>query len=897
MSLLRVSACRRLAVSRLSKLTDRRDAEPQGLCRENTRIRTSLPTIETSTSVTDAHLEAGFFSVLDSIPMFGLIDRYLIREIVPYLLLGLLLLTAIIFAQEASRFSELLVVASRNGMPMRTLWRVMAALVPGILVFTLPVSLLIGTLVGLGRLSGDSEIVALGASGTSRLRILRPVVVLSLAVAGVMFYITFSVLPLSIRNLTDLKANQSLIFQGINAEIKPRVFEESIPQKVIYIEDIDRARDLWHNIFLVDLGDSQGDMKIVTASSGSLRQGERSEMPELHLQHGALHQTTHNQPSDEEGLLPRETKPDLAEAVSVAPSAANDPSGAHKKDKRRTTRNYTAGRFDEMTLGLEVGDEKRAEASGIDREARPVEEMPWSELINYTPPAADQSDWRAEIHKRLALPIACLVFALLGVAFGISNVRIGRSLGLVLGLAITVIYYLLALWGQHAQAAGRVPAWFGIWLANMVLASFGVVVLWSQRRPGSDALSALTAIRHAWPFQRTKLDELFDGASERQVTSDSREDPGAARRKFHIPQLLDRLVLSDLVRFFVYILAGFSILFLIITLFQLLDYITRNNIEWLVVANYLAFLLPTIVNYVAPLAALVAVMVTFAILQKSSQVVALKASGQSIYRMAAPALAGSILLSAVVFLNQDYIMPFTERRQNNLRYLIRKGQEPPQTFYQTSNQWICGADSRIFNYSYFNPTSNSFARLSVIDLSKEPYGIKRRFFARRAWWDGGPQEWVLENGWESRFEDEKPSFYEAFKERRVSLEEHPDYFKKELVGARSLTLNQLRRKISDLSRSGFDVVDLKIALQGKIAFPLTCLVMVMVGLPFSFSAGKRGALYGLAIGIGIGLTYWGLLGLFTQMGRYEMLPPLLAAWGPNMLFGAGGLYLFLTSRT
>lgn len=832
--------------------------------------------------------------MLDSIPMFGLIDRYLIREIVPYLLLGLLLLTAIIFAQEAARFSELLVVASRNGMPMRTLGRVMAALVPGILVFTLPVSLLIGTLVGLGRLSGDSEIVALGASGTSRLRILRPVVALSLAVAAGMFYITFSVLPLSIRNLTDLKANQSLIFQGLNAEIKPRVFEESIPQKVIYIEDIDRARDIWHNIFLVDLGDSQGDMKIVTASSGSLRQGERSDMPELHLHHVALHQTTANQPSDEEGTPPRDTKPDAGQAVSVAPSAANDSSD--KKDRRRFARNYTAGRFDEMLIGLEVGDEKRTEAAGIERDVRPVEEMPWSELIGYAPPASDERDWRAEVHKRIALPIACLVFGLLGVAFGISNVRIGRSLGLVLGLAITVIYYLLALWGQHAQAAGRVPPWFGIWLANIVLAVFGMVVLWSQRRPGSDALSALTAIRHAWPFQRKERNDL-SAPSGQQANSDSREDPGAARRKFHIPQLLDRLVLSDLVRFFIYILGGFSILFLIITLFQLLDYITRNNIEWLVVVNYLAFLLPTIVNYVAPLAALVAVMVTFAILQKSSQVVALKASGQSIYRMAAPALVGSILLSAVVFLNQDYIMPFTERRQNNLRYLIRKGQEPPQTFYQTSNQWICGTDSRIFNYSYFNPTNNSFARLSVIDLSKEPYGIKRRFYARRAWWDSGPQEWVLENGWESRFEDEKPSFYEAFRERRVSLEEHPDYFKKELVGSRSLTLNQLRRKISDLSRSGFDVVELKIALQGKIAFPLTCLVMVMVGLPFSFSAGKRGAIYGLAIGIGIGLTYWGLLGLFTQMGRYEILPPLLAAWGPNMLFGAGGLYLFLTSRT
>jgi len=364
-----------------------------------------------------------------------------------------------------------------------------------------------------------------------------------------------------------------------------------------------------------------------------------------------------------------------------------------------------------------------------------------------------------------------------------------------------------------------------------------------------------------------------------------------------LPQLLDRLVLSDLTRFFLFILGGFSALILIITLFQLLDYITRNNIDWAIVANYLLFLLPWIVNSVAPMAALVAVMITFGILHKTSQVVALKASGQSIFRLAAPALVASILLSVFVFVNQDYILPFTNRRQNNLRYLIRKGQEPPQTFYQTTNKWIFGTESRIFNYAYFTPTSNTFARLNVLDLSREPFGIKRRLYARRAWWDNSSQEWVLEKGWERRFEGDQPIAFEPFDQRRVALAEHPDYFKKETVGSSSMTLAELRRAITDLSRSGFDVLDLRIALQSKIAFPLTCLVMVMVGLPFSFSVGKRGALYGVAIGMGIGLAYWGLTGLFEQMGRYEMLPPMLAAWGPNLLFGAGGLYLFLTSRT
>jgi LPS export ABC transporter permease LptG len=361
--------------------------------------------------------------------------------------------------------------------------------------------------------------------------------------------------------------------------------------------------------------------------------------------------------------------------------------------------------------------------------------------------------------------------------------------------------------------------------------------------------------------------------------------------------LIDRLVLSDLSRFFLFILGGFSALFLIITLFQLLDSITRNRIEWSVVVNYLFFLIPMTVNYLTPVAALVAVMVTFGILQKTSQVVALKASGQSIYRLAAPAVIASILLSGVVFLNQDYVLPFANRRQNKLRYLIRKGQEPPQTFFQTKNQWIFGLESRIFNYEEFNPTTNSFARLTVLDLSKAPFGIKRRIYARRASWDAASNQWVLEGGWEREFEGEKTLAYTAFDERRVALAEHPDYFKKDSIGSNSLTFAELQRRIVDLQQSGFDVLDLKIALHGKVAFPLTCLVMVLVGLPFSFSVGKRGALYGVAIGLAIGLTYWGLQGLFEQMGRYEMLPPLLAAWGPNMLFSAGGIYLFLTSRT
>ncbi|HLG16230.1 MAG TPA: LptF/LptG family permease [Blastocatellia bacterium] len=826
--------------------------------------------------------------------MLRLVDRYLIREIVPYFLLALLLLTAIVFAHEASRFSELLVVSSRNGLPMDALWKVLAALIPGILVFTLPISLLIGTLVGLGRLSGDSEIIALRASGVSRARILAPVVAIAVVSAGVMVFVTLNALPRSIRNLNDLKSNQSLIFQGLNTQIKPRVFEESIPKKVIYIEEIDRARNLWHNIFLVDLGDDQGEMKVFTATSGWLRQGSRSDMPELHLEHVSAHQITEtrNPPHpDQEQSAPSEPDPQ--------PAAADPQPPQEKEKKRRLRQSYNAAHYDQMTLGIEVSDEKRPESEAPIEERNDVQEMQWGELIQFTPPDKEYRRWRVELHKRLAFPAACLVFALLGVGFGISNVRTGRSFGLLLGLAITVAYYLIALSGEKSAVSGKLPVWLGIWLANMSLTALGVLVILAFRHPGADPLSLLRNLRHAWRPGSSDAETRGRDTAARNGSppASGRRPVGASIFGFRVPQLIDRLVLSDLVRFFFFILSGLTILFLIITLFQLLDAITRNNTEWGVVANYLLFLTPWFVNYIAPLAALVAVMITFGILQKTSQVIALKASGQSIYRLAAPALLGAVLLSAFVFLNQDYVLPFTNRRQNNLRHLIRSGQEPPQTFYQTTNQWIFGYDSRIFNYAHFDVTNNSFYRLNVLDLSREPFGIKGRVYARSASWDAAAGEWVLENGWERRFEGERLSYYEPFRNRRVKLSERPEYFKKDPRGSTSMTLAELRRKIADLSRSGFDVLELRIALQGKIAFPLTCLVMVIVGLPFSFSVGKRGALFGVTIGIVIALVYWGLLGLFEQMGRYEILPPMLAAWGPNLLFGAGGVYLFLTSRT
>ena len=827
--------------------------------------------------------------------MLRIIDRYLLREVVPYVLLGFVLLTAIIFAQESRRFSELVVVYSRTGQPMTGLWQILSALLPNIVVITLPVSLLVGTLVGLGRLSGDSEIIAMGASGISRTQILRPIIAMALVISAAMLYITFNVMPRAIRNLRDLKANERAIFQIFKTEIKPRVFEESIPGHVLYIEDMDRASNIWRNLLLVDIRNGQDDPKIFTATSGSLKQGARSDNPELELKGAEIHQLT------------RQTQ----DPAKGAPEK--------KKGQPRTQESYTASRSEQMVIPLPFSPQATAENTLLGDRQYSVTEMTWSELLGYRPSSPpDYLAWKAEIQERLAFPAACLVFAILAVAFGISNIRTGRPLGLVLGLAITITYYLLQLSGRHWAVSGKIPPWLGIWAANLVLVSIGLIAMLFQRRPGADVLSALSALRHL-KRRSAEAGAGFepDGTHGRVAklnngdgfpVSDVLNSPPAtalrARSKsllrsiffFHRHQLVDGMILTDLARFFLFILGGFSALFLIITVFQLLDQITRNNIEYTVVADYLFFLTPFILNYMTPMAALVAVMVTFGLLEKTSQIIVLKASGLSIFRLATPALLCSILLSGVVFVNQEYVLPFTNRRQDNLLHLIRSGQEPPQTSYQTDHKWIFGSNSRVYNYEHFSPKENVFARLRILTFAKDPFGISSHLFAQKAEWDQATKSWILEDGWERRFEGDRQTF-EAFDERRMELPERPDYFKKDARESQMMTFEELRRHISDLARSGFDVLDLKIDLYRKVASPVTCVVMMLVGLPFAFSVGKRGALYGVTIGIAIGLFYWGLIGLFDQMGRYEILPPLLAAWGPNLMFMAGGLYLFLRTRT
>jgi lipopolysaccharide export LptBFGC system permease protein LptF len=127
--------------------------------------------------------------------------------------------------------------------------------------------------------------------------------------------------------------------------------------------------------------------------------------------------------------------------------------------------------------------------------------------------------------------------------------------------------------------------------------------------------------------------------------------------------------------------------------------------------------------------------------------------------------------------------------------------------------------------------------------------------------------------------------------------EPPRYFEKEVRLSSEMNYNELRRYIEDLQQSGFDVVRLRVQLHNKIAYPAITLVMAILAVPFALSVGRRGALAGVAAAVGIAIGYMLIFRLFEVLGNVQYLPPALAAWSPDLIFGFAAGYLLLKVPT
>lgn len=358
-----------------------------------------------------------------------ILDRYILREMVVPFLLGLAIFTSILLIVRILKLVELVV---NRGVPIAQMVRIFSYILPAFLEVTVPMALLLAILVAFGRLSSDSEVIAMRAAGISLYRLLVPVATFALVVALLTAWLSVTARPWGNSHLRQ--GLYEIVKTRAAAGIKPKVFNDEFRNLVIYVDRIRPASDVLEGILVADTRDPSLH-NTVYAETGRLITNEQRHSLTLRLENGGIYSTG----GDDKGY----------------------------QDTRFTT-------YD-ITLDLNA-----ALAQLRDRE-RDVSELTLPELraaIADKTAAGDPANAeRVELQRKLAIPFACLVFAAIGVPLGIQPTRAVHSRGFSLSLGLIFLYYLLLTFGQNLGERGSLPPVIAVWLPNAVLSMVAAILL------------------------------------------------------------------------------------------------------------------------------------------------------------------------------------------------------------------------------------------------------------------------------------------------------------------------------------------------------------------------------------------------------------------------------------
>ena len=769
-----------------------------------------------------------------------ILNRYILLEVLSHAAIGGAIFTFVLFIRYLPHLLEMIV---RNSASLGSIVEIVFFTLPDMFTVTIPMAVLVGILLGLSRLAADSEITAMRASGIGVWSFVRVVSMVAVAGWGVSMLDTLVLAPKAAAAMRHLE--ESLANAQASYEVQPRVFYEDFKDYVLYVQDVRAGAGAanWRGIFLADVT-SPGAPKITTADRATVVNGP-SQTITMRLRDGTESETVPGQPDQ-----------------------------------------YTVSTFAQTDLPLQAGSQEDVR---LGRSDTPILAMSDRELLDRTH-GKNGEIYEIEFQKRLAYPAACLVLMLVGVPLGISSRRGGKGAGFVLTIALVFIYYFLSSTGTALARQHKIPAFLGVWQANLLFALCGIVLL-RQMATGGAALSALTSLGN---WFRLRAEESTASAGPIRLTARKR----ATRGRF--PLILDEYVLREFFLAFVMVLVTFVMLMLIFTFFELLSDIIKNKTPLVTVGEYLINLTPSMIYLITPLSVLIGVLVVFGIMNRNSELTAMKATGISLYRITVPVVAIAALLSLSLFMFDELYLPQANRRQEALRNVI-KG-KPAETFEHPGRKWIFGQQhpgrpNRIFYYEYFDSDIDTFGNISIFELNPGSFTIAKRIFASTAHWEPKLNTWVFEDGWERTFNGSSIT-YETFPVKTFrEVSEQPAYFKKEVRQSSEMNFGELSTYIHDLRQSGFNTVPLRVQLNHKIAYPLITLVMAVLAIPFALSMGKRGSLSSIAVAIGVAIAYFVVSGFFEAMGNVSWLPAFLAAWSPDFLFGLAGAWLLLRTPT
>jgi len=784
------------------------------------------------------------------------LSRALVREMLPGLLLATGVTTFLLLIRWFFTLAELLVSRQFSA---STVFRVLWLAMPHVLAVTIPIGVLFAVLTTTSRWAADSELIALQAGGVPIARVARPMVLIGLLLCAVDLYTTWRLLPWA--NREGQKLTMQVAFSSARAAIEPRVFIEEFRGQVLFVNRIDRDRSMWRGVLLFDQT-SGVEERLVVADSGQLLIDQRDGSAWLNLQDATTHLLRPGDPAAYQQNVNRELRM-LLEAPAV--STAKRTVGVRETDSR------------------ELLDRLRDPAiRASDREAAAI-----------------------EVHKRLAIPLACLAFVFVGFPLGARNRRGGRGYAFTASVALIVLYYVLLNNGELLARALGWPPFLGVWLPDVALSLIALPLLRhvsSGFRTTPPGVVRLTIPRLPWSRRRSTA----VGAAGRHPGADSGPLPAqagtngsASKPRVFVPTflgILDRHLVRQCLGFFALVVVAICAIYIAVNLSENVDEIQKHNVPLMVVASYYLFSMPQILHDILPLTFVIAFLGTAALLERHNETTALKAAGISLTRVAAPLFVVGALIGLALFVLDESVVNKTNREAQRLEDII-KARKVARSYRATDRLWLFLPDGRtLVNFLQFDPDTATLVRPSVY-IFDERLNLRERFMAATATFEAG--QWRAEGAWKRTFIAGGDPIYVpphgGIKELPIGVE--PAYFGREYRKPSQMSYGELRDYIATLKAAGYRVDRLSVQLHQKLAYPLSLMVLAWIALPFAFRARKRGTVMGIAVALMLGMIYFALMALTTKLGEVGLLSPSLAAWTPPVVFGLLAMNRHTTLRT
>lgn len=759
------------------------------------------------------------------------ISKYIFQTALPYFIFVWLLLSVILFVQQASRYSDIFFSAK---IPANLVWQLTVALIPNVITFTCPMAILVGVIIGLSKMQGDSELIAIRAAGVGNFQIVLPVILLGALLAVFAFSINLEGVPLAAQ-LARKVALQTALYK-LESPIEPGVFNAEVQGFTIYVKSGDIEKGIWQNVFIYNEDKSSGQVRLITSKDGRI--DAQGEVSELVLGKASVTTFSNKKP---DGNMSSETVENLRFLI---------------KTKRGELIDQISNKTGETP-----------------------EEMGLSELAAYAAAKTGKEKTEANIlwQRRIVLSLTPLLFSLLGASLVLRFNRGGRGFGIFLALISLILYYLVTLLGEQLARTDFISV-----LSASILPVFltCLAIFWfflSQRM-----------------FLAATVGGFFKGIN---FKSFHRNLKLKSRNTFAnlTTGILDFDIISNLLKYFLLTIGFLITIYMVFTAFELWRFagVIPDGVYLLI--KYLVFLIPFVYLQISPAALMIATLATYVIKSRQNEVVVWTAGGQSIYRLLFPCFA---LMMVIGFMNwelQERVLPKSNQIQDALRAQIRNRGVLATS---DGKYWVANENRIYsFNLPDINQSENDrreVSNLTVYQFTPNEMKLDSMFKTGRAVWEKGGIKFSGDAD-KTSWIDGTPQA-ETILQPNFILTENYNPFNQIVDKPNHLntgdTREQLKNAESESERRTFAV-----ALEKKYATPFLPLIVILFTAPFALSLSRRRKVITIGYAVGLWLLFTGFSSVFEQFGINGLLLPKVAVWCPLILFAFLGAYLLSKVRT